>query len=278
MRIASWNVNGIRAVLRKSLWEPFVDQIEADIICLQETKAEAEQVETVLKPGYFDYWHSAEKKGYSGTVILSKKAPISVAKGLNVIHIKDSPPHSGSNTTLDTSIDNTLDNEGRVITLEFQDFYLVNVYTPNAQNELRRLPFRHKVWDPAFRQHLLALEKQKPVIFCGDLNVAHKPIDLARPKANESSPGYTPEERAGFTALVESGFDDSFRLLCDAPEQYSWWSYRANARAKNIGWRIDYVCTSQKIRDKVKSAQIHPDILGSDHCPVSVDIKRTLRL
>lgn len=261
MRIASWNVNGIRAVLRKDLWDPFVDQVEADIICLQETKAEAEQVETVLKPGYFDYWHSAEKKGYSGTVILSKKAPLSVQKGL-----------------MDQDKKTPLDTEGRVITLEFQEVYLVNVYTPNAQNELRRLPFRHQVWDPAFRQHLLALEQHKPVIFCGDLNVAHKPIDLARPKANESSPGYTPEERAGFTAHLESGFDDSFRLFSDAPEQYSWWSYRANARAKNVGWRIDYVCTSQQIRDKIKGAQIHPSILGSDHCPVSVDIKRTLKL
>lgn len=259
MKIASWNVNGIRAVLKKSLWEPFVEQVEADIICLQETKAEAEQVDQILKPGYYDYWHSAEKKGYSGTVILSKKAPITVQKGLN-----------GENASLD--------NEGRVITLEFQDFYLVNVYTPNAQSELRRLPFREKIWDPAFRQHLVELEKNKPVIFCGDLNVAHKPIDLARPKDNESSPGYTPQERAGFSALLASGFDDSFRLFCDAPDQYSWWSYRANARARNVGWRIDYVCTSEKIRDKLKSAHIHQDVLGSDHCPVSVDIKRTLKL
>lgn len=259
MKIASWNVNGIRAVLKKSLWEPFIEQVEADIICLQETKAEEQQVDAVLKAGYFNHWHSAEKKGYSGTVILSKKAPISVEKGLQ---------SDGEN----------LDNEGRVITLEFQDFYLVNVYTPNSQNELRRLPYRQNTWDPAFRKHLVALEKHKPVIFCGDLNVAHKPIDLARPKSNESSPGYTPEERAGFSALLDSGFDDSFRLFCEDPDQYSWWSYRANARARNVGWRIDYVGTSQKIRDKIKSASIHADILGSDHCPVSVDIKRTLKM
>jgi exodeoxyribonuclease-3 len=259
MRIASWNVNGIRAVLRKELWEPFIEQVEADIICLQETKAEAEQVDTVLKAGYYDHWHSAEKKGYSGTVVLSKKAPLNVTTGLP------------------TKKDN-IDNEGRVITAEFQDFYLVNVYTPNAQNELRRLPYRHKTWDPAFRRYLIELEQHKPVIFCGDLNVAHKPIDLARPKANETNPGFTPEERAGFSALLESGFDDSFRLFCEDPDQYSWWSYRANARAKNIGWRIDYVGTSTKIRDKIKGASIHPEIMGSDHCPVSVDVKRTLKL
>lgn len=259
MKIASWNVNGIRAVLKKSLWEPFVDQVEGDIICLQESKAEEQQVDAVLKAGYYNHWHSAEKKGYSGTVVLSKKEPISVEKGL-------------------ISEGEQLDNEGRVITLEYQDFYLVNVYTPNSQSELRRLPYRQNIWDPAFRQHLITLEKHKPVIFCGDLNVAHKPIDLARPKGNESSPGYTPEERAGFSALLDSGFDDSFRLFYDDPDKYSWWSYRANARARNVGWRIDYVGTSQTIRDKIKDATIHADILGSDHCPVSVDIKRSLKM
>jgi len=258
MKIVSWNVNGIRAVLRKSLWLPFLDTVEADIICLQETKAEEDQVEQVLKSGYYNHWHSAEKKGYSGTLILSRYPTLSLELGL---------PSSSKLT----------DSEGRVITAEYQDFYLVNVYTPNAQNELRRLDYRCNEWDPNFRDHVTTLEKKKPVIICGDLNVAHKPIDLARPKANESSPGFTPQERESFSQLLSAGYDDSFRLFSDEPNQYSWWSYRANARAKNIGWRIDYFCTSQKIRHSLKSAEIHPDILGSDHCPVSLTVDQSLK-
>ncbi|MEJ2670479.1 MAG: exodeoxyribonuclease III, partial [Gammaproteobacteria bacterium] len=216
---------------------------------------------------------------YSGTAILSHRAPLSVQYGLPTnLSAKPGTLKSGEQEPNRPDQANALDQEGRVITLEFQDFYLVNVYTPNSQNELKRLTYRHKTWDPAFRRYLLHLEQHKPVLFCGDLNVAHKPIDLARPKENERSPGFTQEEREGLNALLDSGYDDSFRLFCEEPNQYSWWSYRANARAKNVGWRIDYVCTSQRIRDKIKTAEIHQDVFGSDHCPVSITLKRTLKL
>ncbi|MDD9950175.1 MAG: exodeoxyribonuclease III [Zetaproteobacteria bacterium] len=246
--LVSWNVNGLRAVIRKQNWQPFLQQLDADLICIQETKASEEQLTTDFAPGYQAFWHAAEKKGYSGTLILSRKTPLRVHTGLD---------------------DPELDREGRVVTAEFGHFHLVNVYTPNAQNELRRLEYRAQVWDPAFRRYVCALEAVKPVIMCGDFNVAHQAIDIARPKANERSPGYTLEERQGFSNLLQPHFDDSFRLFCSDPGQYSWWSYRARAREKNIGWRIDYVCTSKQLRDQLVSAQIHPEIYGSDHCPVS---------
>lgn len=251
-KITSWNVNGIRAVIRKNLWQTFLNSTDADVICLQETKAESDQVDPGFSQDYHAYWHSAQKKGYSGTAVLSKKKPLSVSKGLN---------------------DPLFDQEGRVITLEYEDFYLINVYTPNSQNQLRRLEYRTKTWDPAFRSYAQKLNKIKPVIICGDLNVAHKEIDIARPKANQRNPGFTDEERESFSKLLDSDFDDSFRVFCDQPDQYSWWSYRANARENNVGWRIDYICTSRHLRKQLVEASIHQNIFGSDHCPVSVTLK-----
>jgi exodeoxyribonuclease III len=239
MKLISWNVNGIRATLGKGL---------------PETKAREEQVELPLEfAGYRSYWNSAEKPGYSGVAVFTRHAPLAVEHGMGL------PEH---------------DTEGRVLTLEYADFFLVNVYTPNSQNELKRLPYRME-WDEVFRQHLLALERRgKPVIFCGDLNVAHQEIDLARPKDNRFSAGFSDEERASFTKLLESGFHDTFRHLHpDKLRAYSWWSYRANAREKNIGWRIDYFGVSSALLPRIEAAEIHPDITGSDHCPVSLVLK-----
>lgn len=252
MKLISWNVNGIRAVLKKGFAEWFAE-VQPDILCLQETKARPEQVELPLEfAGYHQYWNAAEKPGYSGTLILTKEKPLSVVNGISIDH------H---------------DTEGRVITAEYESFYVVTVYTPNSQNELKRLDYRTS-WDADFLAYCKNLEKSKPVIFCGDLNVAHNEIDLARPKANKKNAGFSPQERANFDNIVTAGFTDTFRhFYPDTTEAYSWWSYRAGARGKNIGWRLDYFCTSAALTDKLKSAYILPEVLGSDHCPVVLELK-----
>ena len=248
-KLISWNVNGLRACMGKGFME-FFEQADADIFCLQEIKLQEGQIDW-KKEGYYAYWNYAEKKGYSGTAIFTKKKPLSVKYGLGI------EEH---------------DHEGRVITLEFEDEYVITVYTPNSQEELRRLDYRMK-WDDDFRAYLKKLEEKKPVIVCGDLNVAHKEIDLKNPKTNRKNAGFTDEERAKFTTLLESGFTDTFRYFY--PEQegiYSWWSYRFKAREKNAGWRIDYFVVSDRIADKLQSAEIHNEVFGSDHCPVSVEL------
>ena len=252
MKLVSWNVNGLRAVLNKGFAD-FVNSVDADVICLQETKAMPEQVDApCLEDGWHGYWNSAVKKGYSGTAVFSREEPLSCQNGFGI------EEH---------------DQEGRVISLEYPDFYLVNVYTPNAQNELKRLPYRQQ-WDAAFLDHLQNLEERKPVIFCGDLNVAHQEIDLARPKANRKNPGFSDEEREGFGRILDAGFIDTYRhFYPDRAEAYSWWSYRANARAKNIGWRIDYFGASQALESRLGEASILADVLGSDHCPVTLSLK-----
>jgi len=246
MKLISWNVNGIRAVLNKGFLD-YVHDEDPDILCLQETKAHPEQVNLDLK-GYYPFWSAAQKKGYSGTAIFSKKEPLSITYGLG------KQEH---------------DQEGRVITAEYPNFFLVNVYTPNAQRELTRLSYRMQ-WDLDFLVYLQSLEKKKPVIFCGDLNVAHTEIDLANPKSNKGNAGFTPEERSGFQKYVDAGFLDSFRVFNKDTGHYTWWSYMFEARKKNIGWRIDYFCLSQVLRDLLKESYIRPHIMGSDHCPVGV--------
>lgn len=250
LKFISWNVNGLRACYDKGFADVF-NRLEADFFCLQETKMQEGQLDVQFE-GYQSYWNYAEKKGYSGTTIFSKVKPLSVTYGLGI------EEH---------------DHEGRVITLELESYYLITVYTPNSQEELRRLDYRMK-WDDDFRAYLKKLEEKKPVIVCGDLNVAHKEIDLKNPKTNRKNAGFTDEERAKFTTLLESGFTDTFRYFY--PEQegiYSWWSYRFKAREKNAGWRIDYFLTSDSLKDKLRGAQIHTDILGSDHCPVELTIE-----
>jgi len=249
MRLISWNVNGLRACVGKGFLD-FFHEIRADAVCLQETKMQPDQLTLELE-GYLQYWNSAVKKGYSGTAIFTKHAPLSVTYGLGI------PEH---------------DNEGRVITCELEQCYLVTVYTPNSQNELARLDYR-MTWEDAFREYLLALDAKKPVIVCGDLNVAHREIDLKNPKANERNAGYTIEEREKFTKLLESGFTDTFRYLHpDLTGAYSWWSYRFRARQNNAGWRIDYFLVSDRIRDKIVTASILNEVMGSDHCPVMLEI------
>jgi exodeoxyribonuclease III len=250
LKFISWNVNGLRACYDKGFADAF-NRLEADFFCLQETKMQEGQLDVQFE-GYQSYWNYAEKKGYSGTAIFSKVKPLSVTYGLGI------EEH---------------DHEGRVITLELESYYLITVYTPNSQEELRRLDYRMK-WDDDFRAYLKKLEEKKTVIVCGDLNVAHKEIDLKNPKTNRKNAGFTDEERAKFTTLLESGFTDTFRYFY--PEQegiYSWWSYRFKAREKNAGWRIDYFLTSDSLKDKLRGAQIHTDILGSDHCPVELTIE-----
>ena len=250
MKLISWNVNGIRACITKGFKE-FFEAIDADIFCLQETKLQENQIDLQLD-GYHQYWNYAKKKGYSGTAIFTKKEPLSVMYGINI------EEH---------------DQEGRVITLEFEDFYMVTVYTPNSQNELKRLDYRMK-WEDDFRNYLKELDDKKPVIVCGDLNVAHKEIDLKNPKTNRKNAGFTDEERNKFTELMEAGFIDTFRYFYPDKENiYSWWSYRFKAREKNAGWRIDYFCVSEKLEDRLVSASIHTEVLGSDHCPVELVIK-----
>lgn len=250
MRFISWNVNGLRAVVSKNFIEDF-NKLDADIFCLQETKLQEGQIDLDL-PGYHQYWNYADKKGYSGTAIFTKHEPISVSYGIGV---------------------DEHDHEGRVITLEFDDFYFITVYTPNSQNELARLPYRMR-WEDDFRAYIMKLDEKKPVIFCGDLNVAHKEIDLKNPKTNHQNAGFTDEERGKMTELLSSGFVDTFRhFYPDAEQIYSWWSYRFKAREKNSGWRIDYFITSERLNDRLVDAKIHTDILGSDHCPVELEIK-----
>lgn len=250
MKLISWNVNGIRACVSKNFMD-FFNEVDADIFCLQETKLQENQIDLQLE-GYFQYWNYAKKKGYSGTAIFTKKEPLSVTYGINI------EEH---------------DQEGRVITLEFEDFYMVTVYTPNSQSELKRLEYRMK-WEDDFRSYLKKLDERKPIIVCGDLNVAHKEIDLKNPKTNRKNAGFTDEERNKFSELLNEGFIDTFRYFY--PEEaniYSWWSYRFKAREKNAGWRIDYFCTSEKLKERLVSAKIHTDVLGSDHCPVELIIK-----
>lgn len=249
MKLVSWNVNGIRASMDKGL-RSYIAASDADVICLQEVKAEQHQAPLDWLSGYHIVWNAAVKKGYSGTAVLTRIPFKSHTLGFGI------PDH---------------DNEGRVISVEFPDFHLVNVYTPNAQEALARLAYRMK-WDEAFLLHLKKLEKEKPVITCGDLNVAHNEIDIARPKENRFSPGFSDEERASFGRLIESGFVDTFRQFDPRPHQYSWWSYRAGARAKNIGWRIDYWLASEALRPALKAASIRPEIFGSDHCPVELEL------
>ena len=263
MRLVSWNVNGIRAVHNKKLFLPFVQKLKPDIICLQETKAMQGQAEIDL-PQYEEYWNSAEKKGYSGTAIFTKEKPVSVTNDIPERYEKKFGPFKDRFGNPNT--------EGRVIAAEFKKFYVVNVYTPNAKDGLERLPLRHKRWDPAFLAYVADLNKQKPVLFCGDLNVAHGPDDLANPKANVGEHGYTDEEREGIDHILKAGFVDSFRLFTKGSGHYTWWSNWSNARARNVGWRIDYWFVPEKLAKNVRSATIHPDVMGSDHCPVVLDL------
>jgi len=250
MKLISWNVNGIRACLQKGFLD-FFKEADADVFCIQESKMQEGQLELDL-PGYHQYWNYAEKKGYSGTAIFTKREPLSVQYGIGI------EEH---------------DHEGRVITLEFDDFYMVTVYTPNSQDELKRLSYRMQ-WESDFLKYLKSLEENKPVVFCGDLNVAHREIDLKNPKTNRKNAGFTDEERGKFTELLEAGFVDTFRYFYpDTEGIYSWWSYRFSARAKNAGWRIDYFCVSESLKDRLVDARILTDIMGSDHCPVELVLR-----
>lgn len=250
MRLVSWNVNGLRAVMGKNFME-FFNDIDADIFCLQETKLQEGQIEMQL-PGYHQYWNYADKKGYSGTAIFTKQEPISVSYGIGI---------------------DEHDREGRVITLEFDDFYMVTVYTPNSQDELKRLEYRMS-WEDSFREYLLKLNLRKPVIVTGDMNVAHKETDLKNPKTNRRNAGFTDEERGKMTQLLDSGFIDTFRYFYpDTEGIYSWWSYRFKAREKNAGWRIDYFLVSKDMESRLRDAKIHTEVLGSDHCPVELEIQ-----
>lgn len=263
MRIVSWNVNGIRAVHRKELFLPFVKQLKPDIILLQETKAEQHQSEIDL-PDYEEYWHSATKKGYSGTAIFTKETPADVLYGM--------PEELVEKYGLDSDGYGNPNEEGRVIVADMHTFFVVSVYTPNAKDDLSRLPLRHQQWDPAFLEYMKQLEAEKPVIIGGDLNVAHTEDDLARPKDNLKNKGFTPEEREGFQNFIDAGFVDTFRLFTQGNGHYSWWSHFAQARERNVGWRIDYILASRTLATKIKKAEIHAEIYGSDHCPVSVTL------
>ena len=249
MKLISWNVNGIRACVGKGFLD-FFKEVDADVFCIQESKMQAGQLDLDL-PGYYQYWNYAEKKGYSGTAIFTKKEPMSVVNGIGV------EEH---------------DKEGRVITLEFENYYMVTVYTPNSQNELARLDYR-MTWEDSFLAYLKKLEEKKPVVVCGDMNVAHKEIDLKNPKSNRKNAGFTDEERQKFSILLENGFVDTFRhFYPDLEGAYSWWSYRFQARTKNAGWRIDYFLVSEALKDQLQDAKILTDVMGSDHCPVELDI------
>ena len=249
MKLISWNVNGIRACITKGFEESF-QKLDADIFCIQETKCQENQVKLEL-PGYYQYWNFANRKGYSGTAVFTRQEPMNVVNGIGI------EEH---------------DKEGRVITLEFEKFYLVTVYTPNSQSELKRLSYRMD-WERDFLAYLLKLQEKKPVVCCGDLNVAHQDIDLKNPKSNRKNPGFTDEERECFTRVLQSGFIDTFRYFYPDQENiYSWWSYRFKAREKNAGWRIDYFCVSKVLEEKLISAKIHTEVFGSDHCPVEVQI------
>ena len=249
MKLISWNVNGLRACVGKGFYES-IAALDADVVCLQETKLQAGQIDLALE-GYETYWNYADKKGYSGTAIFTRRHPLSVTYGLGIdLH----------------------DHEGRIITAEYEDFYLVTAYVPNSQDGLRRLDYRQQ-WDKDLRAYLKELETRKPVVLCGDLNVAHREIDLKNPKSNRKNAGFTDEEREGFQQLLDAGFVDTFRhFYPDQTDIYSWWSYRFRAREKNAGWRIDYFCTSESLDDKLRDAKIHTDVFGSDHCPIELDI------
>lgn len=250
MKLISWNVNGIRACVQKGFLD-FFTETDADIFCIQESKMQEGQLDLDL-PGYYQYWNYAEKKGYSGTAVFTKQEPLSVRYGIGV---------------------DEHDHEGRVITLEYEEYYVVTVYTPNSQNELKRLAYRMQ-WEDDFLAYLKDLERDKPVIFCGDLNVAHREIDLKNPKTNRKNAGFTDEERGKFGAVLDAGFIDTFRhFYPDVENIYSWWSYRFSARAKNAGWRIDYFCVSEELKNRLEDAKILTDVMGSDHCPVELDIR-----
>ena len=266
MKIISWNVNGIRAVHKKGLFLPFIKKYQPDILCLQETKATQDQSEVDL-PEYTEYWNSATRKGYSGTAIfvherlgkplsVQVNIPAKIAKKFKIVDDGYGDPNT----------------EGRVIALEFKNMYVVSVYTPNSKDDLSRIPLRHKNWDPAFLAYMQELEAQKPVVFCGDLNVAHTADDLARPKENVGNKGFTYEEREGIDNIINASFVDTFRMFNKDNGHYTWWSHFAQARARNVGWRIDYVFVSPKLAKKVKSATILPEVMGSDHCPVSIEL------
>ena len=261
MKIYSWNVNGIRAVYKKGALQAFIKEHKPDVLCLQETKANHEQIDVNFEE-YEEYWCSAERKGYSGTVIFTKISPENIICGL--------PDHILKQYNVTDDYGSAAD-EGRVTTLEFEGFYVSTVYTPNAKDDLTRIPLRTE-WDKAFLAYMQELEQEKPVIFCGDLNVAHTEIDLARPKENKGKKGFTKEERTGLDNIIESGYVDTFRLFEKETGHYTWWSHFANARARNVGWRIDYVMASEKLVSLVKNARIHADVMGSDHCPVSVEL------
>ncbi|MCX8074741.1 MAG: exodeoxyribonuclease III [Clostridia bacterium] len=249
MKLVSWNVAGLRACLKKGFLE-FLNEINADVVCIQETKMEKEQLDISFE-GYYDYWNSATKKGYSGTLVLTKTKPISVTYGMGIVEHDD---------------------EGRIITVEYDDFYLVNLYTPNVKRELERLPYR-MIWEDTFRKYLKDLEKTKPVVICGDFNVAHNEIDIKNYKQNIGNAGFTYEERGKFSELLDAGFIDTFRhIYPEKTDAYTWWSYMFNARAKNVGWRIDYFVVSNELKGKIKDAYIYGDVLGSDHCPIGLDI------
>lgn len=264
MKLYSWNVNGIRAVINKGVFAKFIESEQPDILCLQETKAHRGQVEINL-PNYEEYWNSAEKKGYSGTAIFSKIKPISVVNGF-IDDIAQKYNLTGDNYGDPAK-------EGRVISAEFEHFWVVTVYTPNSKEDLSRLNLRHKEWDPAFLEHIKKLENKKPVLVCGDFNVAHTELDLANPKPNIGKHGFTSEERDGFDNLIAANFIDTFRIFNKNTGNYTWWSHWANARARNIGWRIDYWLASKSVLDKITTSKIHPDIMGSDHCPISIEVE-----
>ena len=270
MKLVSWNVNGIRSIHKKGELTAFLQKQKPDVVCLQETKAEQHQSEVDL-PEYEEYWNSSKgRKGYAGTAIFSKEKPVNLILGFPEDILKKYALKDGYGDP---------NEEGRVITAEFEDFYLTNVYTPNAKPDLSRLPLRHKLWDPAFLAFLKQLEKNgsgsphgKPVIFCGDLNVAHTRDDLANPKANEGEHGFTKEEREGIDAIIKAGFVDTFRIVTKGNGHYTWWSHFSNSRARNIGWRIDYFFVSKSLASKVRSAKIYPEAFGSDHCPISLEL------
>jgi len=264
MKLYSWNVNGIRAVVNKGALQSFMAEHQPDILCLQETKAKQEQAVIDL-PEYSTYWNSADKAGYSGTAIFSKTKPLSVINGF-------ADEITEKYGLADDSYGDP-SKEGRVVSAEFKSFWVVTVYTPNSKGDLSRLGLRHEKWDPAFLEHISILQRTKPVLVCGDLNVAHQEIDLANPKANVGKHGFTDEEREGFDNILTAGFIDTFRhFYPEKTEAYSWWTHWANARARNVGWRIDYWLASETLKDSLVEARIHPDVTGSDHCPVSIEV------
>ncbi len=262
--IISWNVNGIRAVHKKGLFTPFIEEHKPDILFLQETKA-MEHESPIDLPDYTEYWNSAEKKGYSGTAIFTKEKPLKVVNGM--------PEHICEKFGLGKDEYGDLTKEGRVVAAEFPHYWAVGVYTPNAKDDLSRIPLRHTQWDPAILSYMKELEKNKPVIFCGDLNVAHTSDDLANPKQNEGKKGYTNEEREGIDKIIEAGFVDTFRIFTQGKGHYTWWSHFANSRERNVGWRIDYLFVSPTLEKKVEKAEILPAVMGSDHCPVKIVLK-----